>query len=275
MLLLGLPDCFPPHGAGLFTEWLRVITQFDAALCISQAVQADLSAWLDANLPENQRRPRLDWFHLGADILESTPSQGLPLEIESTLVKLRRYPTFLMVGTLEPRKGHAEVLAAFDRLWQAGERINLVIIGKQGWMVEELVETLRAHPDRDHQLFWMEGVSDECLESVYSVATCLIAASRGEGFGLPLIEAAQHGIPVIARDLLVFKEVAGEHAFYFTSQGPEDLSNAIAHWLALYRGDKHPTTHGMPWMTWGQSADALLEVGLKSSPFKRAATESR
>lgn len=275
MLLLALPDCFPSHGAGLFTEWLRVISQFDAALCISQAVQADLSFWLDSNLSENQRRPRLDWFHLGADILESTPSRGLPAEMEETLQKLRRYPTFLMVGTLEPRKGHAEVLAAFEHLWQAGERINLVIIGKQGWMVEGLIENLRAHTERDHQLFWMEGVSDECLESVYSVATCLIAASRGEGFGLPLIEAAQHGIPVIARDLLVFREVAGEHAFYFTSQGPQDLSNAITHWLTLYSEGNHPATHGMPWMTWGQSADALLGVGLKSSPFTHAANESR
>lgn len=258
MLLLGLPDCFPPHGAGLFTEWLRVISQFDAALCISQAVQADLSAWLDGNLSENQRRPRLDWFHLGADILESTPSRGLPAEMEGTLQKLRRYPTFLMVGTLEPRKGHAEVLAAFEHLWQAGERINLVIIGKQGWMVEGLVENLRAHMERDHQLFWMEGVSDECLESVYSVATCLIAASRGEGFGLPLIEAAQHDIPVIARDLEVFREVAGDYAFYFQSSETTQLAGQLKEWLTLYDQGNHPQSVGMSWMTWSESADALF-----------------
>ena len=56
-------------------------------------------------------------------------------------------------------------------------------------------------------MLWLEGISDEYLDKVYAASTCLIAASEGEGFGLPLIEAAQHKLPIIARDIPVFREV--------------------------------------------------------------------
>ncbi len=62
---------------------------------------------------------------------------------------------------------------------------------------------------------------------MYDAAQCLLAASEAEGFGLPLIEAAQHGLPVMARDIPVFREVAGDHAFYFDGTDPEHLADAI------------------------------------------------
>jgi len=257
MLLLGLPDCFPAHGGGLLTDWLNVVSRFDGILSISKAVQSDLERWLREHSPIAGHTPRLDWFHLGADILESAPSVGLADDMSTLLSKLKQSPTFLMVGTLEPRKGHIQVLEAFEGLWKAGERVNLVIIGKQGWMVESLIDQLQSHPQRGAQLFWIEGASDESLEAIYDASTCLIAGSRGEGFGLPLIEAAQHGLPVIARDIAVFREVAGQHAHYFQGDTAQALSEAILEWLALYRTGDHPRSDEMPWLTWSQSADAL------------------
>lgn len=257
MLLLGLPDCFPAHGAGLLTDWLKVVSRFDGILSISQAVQNDLAQWLNENPPVGGHRPRLGWFHLGADILQSAPSAGLADDMSAILGKLKQSPSFLMVGTLEPRKGHSQVLDAFEELWKAGERVNLVIIGKQGWMVESLIDRLRTHPQRSGQLFWLEGASDEALEAIYEVSTCLIAGSRGEGFGLPLIEAAQHRLPIIARDIPVFREVAGEHAHYFSGDTAKALSGSILAWLALYRAGAHPRSDSLPWLTWGLSAEAL------------------
>lgn len=257
MLLLGLPDCFPAHGGGLLTDWLNVVRRFDSILSISQAVQSDLDRWLREHSPVAGHTPRLDWFHLGADILESAPSVGLVDDMSTLLSKLKQSPTFLMVGTLEPRKGHTQALEAFEALWKASERVNLVIIGKQGWMVESLIDRLQSHPQRGSQLFWIEGASDESLEAIYDASTCLIAGSRGEGFGLPLIEAAQHGLPVIARDIAVFREVAGQHAHYFQGDTAQALSEAILEWLALYRTGDHPRSDDMPWLTWSQSADAL------------------
>lgn len=167
-------------------------------------------------------------------------------------------PSFLLVGTIEPRKGHAQVLAAFEQLWQAGQDVNLVIVGKLGWKVENLIEQLRNHEELGKRLFSLESVSDEYLEKFYAASTCLIAASYGEGFGLPLIEAAQHKLPVIARDIPVFREVAGEHAYYFDTDTSEGLAQSIKTWLALYQNGQHPKSDAMPWLTWKESAQQLL-----------------
>ena len=107
--------------------------------------------------------------------------------------------------------------------------------------------------------FWLDGISDEYLELVYGACNCLIAASYGEGFGLPLIESAQHRLPVMARDIPVFREVAGPHAYYFSATEPEQLAQAVRDWLNLYQREQHPTSEKMPWLTWQQSAQVLLQ----------------
>lgn len=166
-------------------------------------------------------------------------------------------PSFLSVGTLEPRKGHAQVLDAFEQLWSCGVDINLVFVGKQGWKVEELIGRLQDHSEKGKHLFWFDGVNDQYLNKIYQSCSCLIAASEGEGFGLPLIEAAHHGIPIIARAIPVFREVAGTHAYYFEGQRPEDLVSAIEDWLKLATNFKQISSKAMPWLTWAQSAKQL------------------
>jgi hypothetical protein len=164
-----------------------------------------------------------------------------------------------MVGTIEPRKGHAQTLSAFERLWENGYDINLVIVGKKGWLVDELIDRLCYHPELEEHLFWLEGISDEYLEKVYAASVCLIAASEGEGFGLPLIEAARHKLPIIARDIPAFREVAGEYAFYFKGKESTDLVEVIKGWLVLYSKKQHPYSDNMPWLTWKESAKNLVD----------------
>jgi glycosyltransferase involved in cell wall biosynthesis len=127
-------------------------------------------------------------------------------------------------------------------------------------MVDELAARLASHEEKGKRLFWLAGISDEMLLKLYASASALLAPSEGEGFGLPLIEAAQHGVPIIARGLPVFREVAGEHAYYFEGLAPADLARAITDWLALWREEQAPTSTGMPWLTWEQSARQLVDV---------------
>jgi len=168
-----------------------------------------------------------------------------------------------MVGTIEPRKGHLQTLEAFNILWQEGVAANLVFIGKEGWHplplearrdIPETISRIKNHLQLNKRLFWLEGISDEYLEKIYAASTCLIAASYGEGFGLPLIEAAQHGLPIIARDIPVFREVAGEHAAYFKAETPEELAAAMQSWLLDHSINAHPKSVGMYYLTWKQSA---------------------
>lgn len=264
LLCVLMPHCFPEGAAAGFNQWLEVVAESDGALCISKAVADELSDWLKENGPVRQRPFTIDWFHLGADVDNSAPGKGLPADAQTTIGELSSRKSFLMVGTLEPRKGYAEVLEAFEQLWQSDVDVNLVIVGKQGWMVDSLIHRLRNHPERDKRLFWLEGISDEYLEKVYDASTCLIAASYGEGFGLPLIEAAQHKLPIIARDIPVFREVAGECAYYYDAQSPSALAQAINAWLALYTAGIHPKSDTMPWLTWQESAAVLTSKLFRS-----------
>ena len=221
----------------------------------------ELSEWISTNTNIDLNHFPIDWFHLGADIKNSAPTTGLPKNYKSVLAKITRKISFLMVGTIEPRKGHAQILAAFEDLWANEVDVSLVIVGKNGWMVEELVNKLSRHSELGRRLFWLKGISDEYLEEVYAASTCLIAASEGEGFGLPLIEAAQYGLPIIVRDIPVFREVAGEYAFYFINRpGPEALAEAINNWLSLYKLGQHPKSDLMPWQTWQESTERLLSI---------------
>ncbi len=257
-----LPNAFPPGLADYYESWLRIVTQCDGAFCISKVVAAQLEEWLKQNGPVRQRPFRIEWFPLGADIAASSPSKGLPGGAKELLNAFADRPTFLMVGTLEPRKGHRQALAAFEQLWVSGIEADLVIVGKQGWMVEDLVQKLRGHPNFGKHLHWFEGISDEFLVMVYEASSALLAASEAEGFGLPLIEAAQHKLPIIARDIPVFRDAAGEHAFYFSGKEPENLATAIKEWLALAASGNAPCSDNIPWVTWRQSAQQLVNLVL-------------
>jgi len=260
LLPIQFPHYWEPQVHLLHQQWLNIITKFDGAVCISKSVADELSSWVEENGPARQRPFMIDWFHLGAEMDNLSPNEELPPNAKEVLKKLHNRNSFLMVGTLEPRKGHTQVLGAFEQYWQTEKNVNLVIVGKQGWMVDDLVQRLCSHPELNNRLFWLEGISDEYLEKVYAACTCLIAASYGEGFGLPLIEAAQHKFPIIARDIPVFREVAGEYAYYFDGKEPDVLAEAVKEWMTLYKNDEHPKSDSMPWLTWQQSARQLMQV---------------
>lgn len=256
-------------------RWLQVIAQCDGALCISKKVAADLFDWLQENGPERQRSFNIGYFHLGADIDSSKPTKGYPEDAEKLLRSINSCPTFLMVGTIEPRKNHAQVLEAFENLWAQGLKINLVIVGKSGWMLESFIKKIKNHLYNGLQLFWLENVSDEFLEKLYANSTCLIASSEGEGFGLPLIEAAQHDLPIIARDIPEFREVAGENALYFSGFDAGDLVKAVNYWLLLHKMGKSPQSSLIPWLTWAQSARRFLNVVLNNEYIYRWIPDGR
>jgi glycosyltransferase involved in cell wall biosynthesis len=261
------PDVFVPEADRIFGRWLDVVTAVaDGVVCISRAVADELASWLDQRPPVRQRPLKIDFFHLGADIRPATAAGND--EPHVVLDAMAAAPSILMVGTLEPRKGHAQALDAFELLWERGSPANLIIVGKMGWMVDALAKRLRTHPENGKRLFWVEGASDALLLLIYGAASALLAASEGEGFGLPLIEAAQHKLPIIARDLPVFAEVAGEHAFYFSGKTAAALAARLEEWLLLHAGQKAPQSAAMPWLTWSGSARQLVGIISKTEWYR-------
>lgn len=255
-----LPIQFPEYSNLGVSEghqkWLNMVTNFDGGICISKTVANELSSWMKMNKPDNCNNYKISWFHLGADIEKSRPTKGLENNTTEVINKLEKKKTFLMVGTIEPRKAQLEVLQAFDKLWNEGLDINLVFVGKFGWLNDSFVSSLNSHKELDHRLFWLKGISDEYLEEVYRSSDCLISASYGEGFGLPIIEAAIKNIPVIARDIPVFREVAGKGACYFSDN--QSISSTIELWLDMQYNNRHPEPSEIKWLTWAESTNMLL-----------------
>jgi len=274
-----LPVISPQHFAlgteAGFDRWLQTVSKFDGIIGISQASVDAFKAWQARHLENSDPTFRHHVAHLGADVENSAPTTGQPPGAGSVLAALERGESFLMVGTLEPRKGHAQALAAFETLWARGAEPNLIVVGRRGWNVDNLAQRLDKHRERGKRLFWLDDVSDEYLESLYSKASCLIAASYGEGFGLPLIEAARHGLPILARDIPVFREVAGDHAAWFDGSEPADLARAVESWLAADKHGTNPRSDDMPWITWAESAQrmALTLLGSKDAPSKQVRFE--
>lgn len=270
LLPINYPHFFPEWAEQGHSQWTRAVCDnADVIVSISDTVKNDLQQWIDVNNPHGLGKPRLEFCHLGADLQASIPTTGLPESAETLIIQLKKSPTFLMVGTLEPRKGHLQTIEAFELLWQQGVDVNLVIVGSEGWKgldssqrrtIPDIVGKIKNSSELRSRLFWLEGISDEYLERVYAESTCLIAASENEGFGLPLIEAGQYKLPILARDIPVFREVAGEHAFYFKDASPEALGKVIIKWLKLYKNGQHPVSDGMPWYTWAESSRKLIDA---------------
>ena len=260
ILPIQYPQYFPCDSFEDFQNWLKVVVQSDGAICVSRTVADNLYA-RTRRMPLKRMRPfTIGWNHNGADIEASIPSRGLPPGFDNTLQNLTAAPVILMVGTLEPRKGYTQALDAMELLWMSGNEYNLVVVGKQGWMMDDLCNRLNRHRLLNKKLYWFKGVSDEALKRLYAAADGLLMASEGEGFGLPLIEAAQYGCPILARDLPVFREVAGEHATYFSGSTASELATALQIWIKDLSTKNARQSTGMPWLTWKKSSMGIVNL---------------
>jgi len=251
-----------------FEKWLQIIIDTDGVICVSHATASTFRDWVKSKHTKKLNSFEIHVSHNGADIV-SAETYALSDSEMKFIKKIKEKKTFIMVGTLEPRKAHLQTLHAFEKLWEDNYDINLIIVGKQGWLVESLVKTIEKHPNLNKKLFWLQGISDNFLDALYKSSTAIILSSKGEGFGLPLIEAAQKELPIIARDLPVFKEVAQEYAYYFPdTKDAVILEHTIKEWLVLYKNHQHPKSENMPWLTWKQSTEQLLAciIDKKSIP---------
>jgi glycosyltransferase involved in cell wall biosynthesis len=235
LLPLQHPEWFNDKTTRNFKRWIKWLAVYaDSAVCISETVKLELATWLHIKFGMPSESLPASTIVLGADIEASAPSEGLPPNAEFLLARMRNIPAVLMVGTLEPRKGHDQALAAFELLWKHPSNAPLlVMVGRPGWKTEALQTQLRTHSQIGKKLFWFEDASDELLNRLYATCRGVLVASRAEGFGLPLIEAALHGKPVLARDIPVFREIKVAGVNYFKDNTPQGLATEITNWAEV------------------------------------------
>ncbi|MHB1664293.1 MAG: glycosyltransferase [bacterium] len=147
-------------------------------------------------------------------------------KIHKTDLTSRICRIYLMVGTIEPRKGYNYTLEAFEDLWKNRFGGVLVIVGKIGWNVDTLIKKFNNSIYLNKKLFIFNDLNDDELSFLYSSVNAVICASLREGFGLPLVEAMYCNIPVLASDISVFREVGADYPIYFNPDA-EHLIKAI------------------------------------------------
>jgi glycosyltransferase involved in cell wall biosynthesis len=140
-----------------------------------------------------------------------------PLGTERLILPQRRPPAsrpyFVMLGTIEPRKNHLAILHLWRRMLEvrAAESVpDLVIIGQRGWECEQVIDLLERCVALRTHVTELSSCDDGTLGAWLTGARALLFPSFVEGFGMPLAEALALGVPAIASDLPVFREVAGD-----------------------------------------------------------------
>jgi glycosyltransferase involved in cell wall biosynthesis len=138
-------------------------------------------------------------------------------------------PILLLLSTVEPRKGHKELIDAAKQAWVKGTKFNLLFVGQLGWISEsfktEFQDFLEIEASR---AIWRNSVNDAELEELMNVSNILVSPSLDEGYGLPLAEALQRGLPVLANGIDTYQELFGGYAvFYGPGENFDSLEYAL------------------------------------------------
>ncbi len=133
----------------------------------------------------------------------------------------------LFVGTLQPRKNITRLIEAFAKIHHQNKSLQLVVVGKKGWLYEEILEAPKQY-HIEAQVKFLEFVPDEDLSVLYQQAICFVLPSLYEGFGLPVLEAMSHGCPVITSSTSSLPEAGGEAALYVDPTDVDDIASKMS-----------------------------------------------
>lgn len=129
--------------------------------------------------------------------------------------RLPSKPFFLMVGSVEPRRGYSAALSEFRAYWAAGGDKQLLVIGKLGGEGMLIGAELSAAIKEGLPLIWLSDASDDEVASAYLDASAVVCASYAEGYGMSVSEGLAYNGLVLANRLEVFGEFAGSLPYYF------------------------------------------------------------
>jgi glycosyltransferase involved in cell wall biosynthesis len=222
------------------------VQKADRVICVSRFTASEISRFYPAAMG------KCEVIHCGVEEAAETSAPRVPLPGEF----------LLFVGTLEPRKNLPRLLRAFARLRDDPTVPPLLIVGAQGWGHEDLARMIAAE-GLEGRVLLMGFLEEAELQWVYSRAKCLLMPSLYEGFGLPVLEAMQHGIPVIVSSTSSLPEVAGDAGLLVNPFSEVDIAGAIQRLMAdsdLYQSLAAKATQRALRFSWHSAAEQTLSL---------------
>lgn len=240
------PDFIPPSRLG--RRWARVMTVHDLAFLrfpnlltgdarryYGQIHRAVGEAERIIAVSEATRRDVLDLTPATPDKLVVIPEGVGPEFIPSDPVAAaaevgKRFgvngPYFLFVGTLEPRKNLRQLIEAFTKF---RERVGdggplLVLVGKRGWLADDLDDLARPLGDA---VRFLGSVDQKGLVALYNATRALVLVSVYEGFGLPALEAMACGRATLVSDAGSLPEVVGDAGLLVSATDVDAISRGL------------------------------------------------
>jgi alpha-1,2-rhamnosyltransferase len=258
------PQFYDARLVQVFNEWFDWISNTaDGYVAISATVRDQVSVELQRRVgPSKANALWFDYFHLGSELDLREASDAVDPRLERMFKTID--PVFLMVSTIEPRKNHEYLLDAFDLAWASGSNARLCIAGHIGWKCDVLLNRLRNHPLLNKRLFMFNELSDTSLEYAYSHASSLVFPSWVEGFGLPLVEAMQRGLPAMGSDIPVFREIGGDFMAYFDLAEPQSLAKLVARFETTGQFPAARPVADWRWINWREASQQLGERTLRN-----------
>ena len=219
---------------------------------------------------DSARREIMDHYHVPEEKISSVPigagAGAMPITLDEARQELAALdlkperPYLLTVGNLQPRKNLVRLVEALNQLVSSGHDIDLVIVGPGHFRADEVFKAAQPASGR---IQFTGYVTDRQLAACYRCSTAFVLPSLYEGFGLPVLEAMAHGVPVASSNAGALPEVAGDAAVLFDPRSVEGMTAAVSSILSdsglrerLSRAGKSRAAQ----FTWKRTAESTLAV---------------
>jgi glycosyltransferase involved in cell wall biosynthesis len=253
------PDIFftPGHYAPRFSSVPRVITVMDLAYLKfpGEFRQKDLKQLTDwtkysikkakhiFSISESTKKDIVEIYNINPEKITVTypgMDRSVKTEKDNSFHHLSVYhgitkPYILYIGTLQPRKNLLSLIEAFLNLKKQSRfnELKLVVVGKKGWLYENIFKKVKSL-DLVKEVIFTGFVSDYEKNELLRYAKVFVLPSLYEGFGIPVLEAMEAGVPVVASRVSSIPEVGGKTISYINDpKSIEEIEKRVAEVLQL------------------------------------------